>query len=351
MRIYIFLVFSFIHFSGIAQKSTSELRLLEPDPYRISEKFKKITNLRSEKFIYTVKKKENNFRIDTIFISTYDKFGNETEKIAYEYNKVDYTVKKKFNRKGNKIHSTVSYRKKPESVNATVLKYNSAHKLVELKGFRIKGKDTLSSSFTKFKYENNALISKEIYNQDRFVTAQHFKHDDKRNLTYMHTGEKPETGTYIEYIYDDKSQIINKLEYVKYINSDEKYYLYKSKFIYNEEGKMIKDSVYSESKKHWTVTDYQYNKNGLLAKIDIKRNDYYRNALFTYADGKIEKMKVLTNYNLSLKLWLKSNIYSAKMPATYEEHYTYDKNDRIKSTKIYINGELQSEYIRDIYKL
>ncbi|WP_298516543.1 hypothetical protein [uncultured Kordia sp.] len=350
-RNYILLLFCCIFHVGIAQKTTSELRFLEPDPFHLLNKYKKITNLHSEKFIYIAKKKIYNFKEDTIHVAFYDRHGNEVEKRAYFHNKIEYTSKKKYNRKGKKIHTTLFYSKRPKSVRHSILNYNTAGKLREIKGYRIKNNDTSNHSFTEFKYTKNKCTSKGIYNGNQLISGQHFKYDKKGNLIYMHTGEKPEYGTYIEYIYNDKSQIIKKLEYVKYANSNEKHYLYKSNFMYNKEGKMIKDSVFSESKKHWTVSDYDYNKKGLLAKINVKQNNYYRNATFTYVDNKLQKMEVLTNSNLSLKIFLNSTIYSAKMPATYEEFYTYDSQDRIKSTKIYVNSELEVEYLRHIIKL
>jgi len=340
-----------VYYSGFAQKTTSELRLLEPDPFRLVNKFKRVTNLHSEKFIYLSKRKEYNFKEDTIYIAMYDQNGNEIEKVSYDYNKVKYTVKRKFNTKGKKIHATQTYRKRPKGVRHTFYTYTSYDMLKELKGYKIYNNDTTNHSFSAYKYEKNRPVSKNIYNGKNIISCQHFKHDAKGNLTYMHTGQKPESGTYIEYIYNDTSEITNKLEYVKYERDGEKDYLYKSKFMYNEDGKMIKDSVYSATKKHWTVTDYEYDQKGFLAKINIKRNDYYRNATFEYKNEKLQKMKVITNYNLTMKIHLFSSIYSAKMPATYEEFYTYDSKDRIKSTKIYINGELQAEYLRHITKL
>ncbi|WP_420573676.1 hypothetical protein [Kordia sp.] len=350
-RICIFLFVYFIHFSVIAQKSTEEFRTLEPDPHRLLNKFKQIKTLRSEKFIYIAKRKDNNFKSDTIHVETYDKRGNKIQRTSYEYNTINYNVKNTFNKKGNKIHSTTHYRKRPTRPNAVKYTYDSDDNLILSEGFRLKEKDTLSRSYSKFAYKNKHLVSKENYNQDRFVIAQHFQYDDKGNMTYMHTGIKPEIGTYIEYIYNNKSQITDKLEYVKYINSDEKFYLYKSKFMYNDKGKMIKDSVYSESKKHWTVSDYSYNKEGFLSKINVKRNEHYRNVDYTYTNNKLQKMTVVTNYNSVMKIRLHSTIYSAKMPATYEEFYTYDEKGRIKSTKIYVNNELQAEYNRHIFKL
>lgn len=335
------------------QESIKKLRKLEPDPYQLTERFRRIEGIQSVKLVQLTRNGREDSKPDTLSVSTYDTFGNEIKKIRYDNNKASQVTENRFDKNGNRVYTKVAKMKTPNRADYYLTGYDAQNNVTDIFVFSLKDKDTLTTSAGIFSFENGQVSSKKSLRDGQLSIVQDFTYDQKGNLTQMHTGRGPNIGSFIDYTYNDKNQIIKKAEYSIYKEGAEPYYLSKSVFVYDDANRIVKDSVYRTSQNNWMITDYLYNEDGTLSKMNIQRDEDYRNVTYTYQKGQLVSQLAVTNERSFLKFLLIGikNRYATKLPIEHEQQFTYDKKGRIISCKIFSNGVFQMEYLRHYYPL
>jgi len=351
-RIFQVLLFFFAtHASG--QLATEEFWYLEPDPYLLTRKFRQVTGIYNEKVVHGRKTSSRLIRIDTSSVSIYDEKGQEIETTQYTDNRHDYRYQRHFDQYGNLVFTKFIKFKKPTEIRHSANRFDSNHRITDSGGLTINENDTTYRKGRVYYYTDGLVSAIESMRNDKVFSVQTFSYDVKGNLIETQLGPRYAEGTFIEYIYNDQNQIVEKGKYVWYKKSLEDEYLFRSKFFYNNDDKIVKDSTFHEYQKSWTVTDYTYNNQGNLRTMNTKRDGYYSNVTYHYSGDKITSISVDTNYKYNMKFMLIGFFGRSAMeyPIKYEQKFAYDNKGRLISTKVFVNNIFQSEFVRYYHKL
>jgi hypothetical protein len=289
---------------------------------------------------------------DTISKYAYNRLGQRTKTVSYENNYVRHTTTSTFDKSNNvKQHYTEYPKDKRISLITMGYKNNKENWVgnydyktgkpdtlggnVNRKTFNAKGKlveENMRSGLVKtYAYDKNGNNTKLKVVLMNGVTTTYFHYTDnllRESETYRKSTIKPNDSTLYSkyrYTYNDKKQLVAE-KYIGYDNAPEQ------------------ENV------------YQYNSDGKLSHMELKKQNDFLNIDYEYKDGKIignkatgnQAIKFSTEYPLLMGLGFCPNLGSE---FKYELIYTYDRKGNLTKMDRYLNGELKisTEYIITYY--
>src|SRR5690554_2295381 len=129
MKYSIIILFSLFSIISFAQKN--EDVVVEPEPHRLDEYFKK-DNHSGIKKIYTISKnKKTNFTNDTLNVDLYNKQGLKIQTVRYEKNSPASNLQFIYDDNRNHVKSIYTKNKVKERTSITEYKYDSNNQLIE----------------------------------------------------------------------------------------------------------------------------------------------------------------------------------------------------------------------------
>ncbi|MEL6866156.1 MAG: hypothetical protein AAFP19_17135 [Bacteroidota bacterium] len=322
----------------LAQKTTVDRpdELIEPKPYQEAY-FRDANDYSMMKSLTTLSKaKYQDFKRDTLSKQYFDERGRLIKKIRYRNNSPNKTTIYQYTPKGD-LQSWQIFEERFSTL--TQYTYTPNHNIEQTQQWRINNKpaqnDSTLITTKSFTYDQDQLIQI-IHNQS---SIEEYSYEGK----LLHFKK----GPYISksFAYDEEEKLTQLYEYMgNKIDSTKRkgskiYY-------YDPNNRLILDSILNHTTKVYQITEYSYQKDGLLKSVKVRYGESYRNINFEYIDKKINRVRIETNQsnNAYLHHWIDHRIANTyPFPIKYKEEFDYDQYGNRISKKVFVNDELYSE--------
>lgn len=350
-----FTIFLFSLFSMISFAQKNEDVIVEPEPHKLDEYFKRYNSTGIKK-VYTISKnKKTNFTDDTLNIDLYNKDGLKIQTIRYEKNSPSSSLELIYDDNRNIVKTIFSQNKIKERIGITDFVYDDRNQLIE-EFYKSIFEENIERTVTKkYKYIDKKLVEKAIYQTNNLAQKDSFFYS-KNNLT-LHKIVYSSGNNDFENIYTyNKLGQLEKKETNSIFKNSQKNIFGKTAYKY-EDNKLISISEMEGknlSNREPVLTFYSYDNNGKLSKMRVEYKSFYREIDYEYSGQKIISINVITNTDNSayMKFWTSTfGHYIEKMPFNYKEIFDFDHKDNLIRKKIFINDELIHEvnYIIEYY--
>lgn len=342
-------------FSMISFAQKNEDVIVEPEPHKLDEYFKKHNPSGIKKVYIISKNKKTDFTNDTLNVDLYNEDGLKTHTIRYEKNSPASNLQLIYDDNRNLVKSIYTQNKVKERTGITDFKYDNENQLTEEYYKSIFGENIERTVTKKYKYIDKKLVEKTIYQTNNLTQTDSFFYS-KNNLTSHKTvyslGNNDFENTYT---YNKLGQLEKKETYS--ISKDGQKNLFGKATYKYEKDKLISISEIEGKNllnNEPVLTYYHYGNNGKISKMRVEYKSFYREVDYEYSGQKIISINVITNTENSayMKFWTSTfGHYIDKMPFTYKEVFDFDDKDNLIRKKILINDELINEvnYIIEYY--
>jgi len=237
----------------------------------------------------------------------YDANGNKIEEINYRYNGTIHTINTyKYDSRGNRIEYIKYEGNKEKMVFRQFFEYNSKNQIVTETGF-----NGVENYKTIYKYDNQGRLAEVIYYVDN-------KLDEKRTFAYFKNSSELsvldatlQLSYKIQYVYNEQGKIIreektdnsgfvskrvlytydsrgNLLSEEKYMNGK---FAQKTTHVYDQAGRLIEVYIETSPSEKFLAKQYVYDAKGLLVEEKYRNSpskEFSKN-VYTYMDNGICK--------------------------------------------------------------
>lgn len=150
-----------------------------------------------------------------------------------------------------------------------------------------------------------------------FPTTNYVNEYDDNNNIIKHTTLKDEGYDYIEYFYDDKNQLVKRLEHILNIINEKEYpYEYRYEYEYDSKGNIVNEFFYDDLE----------NKRVYLYQYEYDSNDYLVKKIY-YSGEEISSIYIYKNDINGNKIKIEE--YNDNNELKKESNYVYDNNGNI----------------------
>ena len=354
MRYFIIIIFSIFSIISFAQKN--EDVIVELEPHRLDEYFKK-DNHSGIKKVYTISKnKKTNFANDTLNVDLYNEQGLKIQTVRYEKNSPASNLQFIYDDNRNHVKSIYTQNKVKERTSITEYKYDSNNQLIEEDNQSMFAGSLERTVTKKYKYIDGKLVEKSIYQNNTLNQINSFFYDNDNLILHQQIYLSGNNNYENTYIYDGSGKLIQRETKAIYTPNNTTELIGIVKYQYeNEKLTSVIESEWQNFKNNESVlASYSYNENNKLSKMRVEYKSFFREVNYEYSNQKKVTINVVTNTDNSayMKFWTSTfGNYIEKMPFNYKEQFDHDEKENLISKKIFINDELIYEvnYIIEYY--
>ncbi|MCD1115923.1 hypothetical protein [Chryseobacterium turcicum] len=335
-----FNIFSYAH----AQQNLENTPAKYFNPYLPMENMEKesfINEKKIKKITYIKKLDINNYRIDTIKVSSFDREGREIRTLHYSDGKKSKEIDYLYQKNEKKSHTKklfMSGKIYDDDYGDEYYQFDENKNVIYL---RTSYKKEKPREF-KYLYKNSKLISREHLYLDKINVSFEYIYNDKNLLTeytyFSFENEKAEKKPIDQtlYFYDIHN---NCIKIIVKLNNET---IETKDFKYNTDKKLIQE-IYNYSNYGTTEKgqiDYIY-KDDKLSKITEKndKNGKIESEIFYIKNDKL--LKIVSNYSNSRSFRF---INTMSNTGNHIFDYQYDNNGSLEKLTISENGNIKNVY-------
>lgn len=332
--------FASLSFSLFSQKTSVDWPdvLIEPDPFKTEYYWDHNDYTKIKQMFSLNHTKAKAFKVDTIYITNFNREGQIIEKTRYRKNKSGAKTEYRYSEKGNL--TSWYYVDKHSRISAKYI-YNDKNQIIQIQQYNLKagkvGFDSILKQNSELFYGKNGL---EKINGLRGNSEVYIYKNDR--LTQKKGGY---ISKKIEY-----DQIGNLCQITEFFGPkiDSNSMRGIKKYSYNDENLLICDSILTSANfesKIYQITHYEYYENQKLKKFRAEFANSYSEVEFKYENNRLKTSQVKTN-DVNFKVaYLRFPIPSGiplnhKGILNYKDEFYYDKNGNKTGKKVFVEDEL-----------
>jgi hypothetical protein len=342
---YVLVLFTCLLTAGVTNSQILTDVMAEPKPYLRPPYFEDVVKdpIKAVAFITRIDV-DRGLHSDTTYLYAYNKDKRQEKLVRYEKNRPANIYHFKY------TGANKTYTWEEESIQnagSRLIVYDeydkSGNKIIQ-RGFNVLKKDTVSRNIHRFIYDrDNHPLEKTITINNQLTLQEEYFYNGgklvKHNSRYNPATQK--SYMQVLYAYNNEGLLVDKKEY-QVLDSGKTQLNYH--FYSYEKKKLVKEKYTTTSGKSETVVLYSYDESNRLKEMNITKDTLYKKVQYEYDKDKVRRINVTTNaWN-----WLNGEFYIplpslnslTKMPAHYEEQYSYDSRGNLVEKKLLLNGQI-----------
>ena len=290
-------------------------------------------------------------RTDTSTIKTFDQDGKILDYILFESGRRTDVVKYSYhNRPGVKEEwHDQGLKGKTHSLLIVDTVFDKSGKMIETDANTVTNKDTTFRSQYYFQYDKDGLLREKDYRINRqLVRVTNYYYELGKMLKERENSQPAGPGKFqvvmdIDYTYDDKGSII-KVE-KSYARATGKQLLEFHNYTYTDKNILSAESFsYVGPTQKITNVAYEFNPEGTLGSMILKKDTLYKNVQYQYKNKKLTGIHMVTNAPHDLYYGYFAMVPYNRMiplPLSLDEKLIYDRRGNIvEKQQIFLGGLL-----------